>query len=88
MTSMQITVLITLATATLGACATATPAIEDHSEAFGTANKSNIAAQFVPPTAEQKANTYIPADSNRRSLAKQRYRKDEVEKPVPIGTMN
>lgn len=88
MKSMHITVLMTLAAATLGACATATPALEAHSETFGTANRSNIAAQFVPPTAEQKANTYIPADPHRRALAKERYRKDEVETPVVVGTMN
>lgn len=87
MKTLHISALITFTAATLSACATSAPALEAHSDNFGKANKSNMAAHFVPPTPEQKANTYIPADASRRALAKERYRKDEVEKPVSVGTM-
>jgi len=72
----------------LSACATATPALDDHAPTFGKAVTANMNAQKVAPTAAQKANTYIPADASRRALAREKYRKDDVEKPQPVGTMN
>lgn len=70
----------------LAGCAHSQPALQTHSDTFGTAVAVNIAAQSVDPTPEQKANTYIPANASRRALAKRRYEKDEVEAPVLIST--
>lgn len=46
---------------------------------LGEAMTHNQNIQAIAPTAEQKANTYIPADRARQKLARDRYRKDEVE---------
>lgn len=71
----------------LTACTTTNqPTISAPSPAFGDAVRANIEAQFVPPTAKQKADTFIPADIDRRELALERYRTDEVKDPVPYET--
>lgn len=55
-------------------------------EGFGAAVKQNIAAQTVEPTPEQKQNTYIRPDGQRMAVARERYRKDQVEEPVDLRT--
>lgn len=67
----------------LTACQTT---MDQPNEVFGAAVRHNIAAQTVEPTPEQKQNTYIRPDSTRMALAKERYRKDEVEKPEDLRT--
>ena len=69
----------------LCACATTTP-INETSSTFGQATAHNKALHAVPPTADQKQNTYIPADRARQDLARKRYKNDEVEEPVSVGT--
>ncbi len=46
---------------------------------LGEAMIHNQNIQAIAPTAAQKANTFIPADITRQKLARDRYRKDEVE---------
>ncbi len=66
----------------LGACQTAQPALTGQLDReLGSAVKHNIEAQFVRPTAVQKANTYIPADPTRAALARKRYQEDKVKEP-------
>ncbi len=69
--------------ALLGACATNTAA---PSPTYASAVKHNISVHAVPPTDAQKQNTFIPADRDRKALAKKRYEADEVEKPTPVNT--
>jgi len=71
---------------TLSACATTTPAQQNHSAEFGQAVKHNMAAQAVAPTPEQKANTFIPADPAKRAKARENYRTGETPEPQPIRT--
>ena len=80
-------ILSTLSLIALSACATTQPALENHSSEFGKAVRQNIAAQAVKPTAEQKANTFIPADAAKRAKARENYRKGETPEPTPITTM-
>lgn len=74
--------LLVLSCAALTACQTTT--LQEPTESFGSAVRQNIAAQSVEPTAEQKQNTYIRPDSQRMALARDRYRKDQVEKPTDL----
>lgn len=67
----------------LAACQTT---MDMPTEGFGAAVKQNIAAQTVEPTPEQKQNTYIRPDGQRMAVARDRYRKDQVEKPVDLRT--
>jgi len=60
--------------------------VSEPSANFGAAVKHNITAQAIEPTPEQKQNTYIRPDSNRTAIARERYRKDEVEKPKELQT--
>lgn len=60
--------------------------MDETSEVFGQAVRHNIAAQTIEPTPEQKQNTYIRPDSQRMALARERYRKDEVEEPEDLTT--
>ena len=66
----------------LGAC----QSMEMTSESFGDAVRHNIATQHVKPTAEQKQNTFIKPDAQRSSIARQRYKADEVEEPADLRT--
>ena len=71
---------------TLAGCASAKPALKGHLDAnLGAAVRSNIQAQFVPPTPKQKADTYIPSDPTRAALARKNYRDDNVKEPVPVN---
>lgn len=79
-------IIVIIAAATLTACATTGPALDDHSAAFGDAVTRNIAAQAVAPTPAQKANTFIPADRARQQLARENYRNDTVKTPKPLST--
>lgn len=45
---------------------------------FGEATRANMAAQFVPPTPEQKSNTYIRPNPARQRLAIKAYEEGEV----------
>ncbi|WP_427453555.1 hypothetical protein [Litorimonas sp. WD9-15] len=69
----------------LSACAS-TPAMETKTEHFGQAVAHNIAAQRVAPTAEQKANTFIPPNRARQKAAREAYEKGETPDPVQLGT--
>ncbi len=67
----------------LSGCATAKPALEGRIDPYlGSAVKANIAAQFVAPSPQQKANTYIPADPNRAALARKNYRENTIDTPT------
>ena len=85
MTHFKKSTALVFAAALLSGCATSTDMT--HSE-FGSAVKHNIAAQAVPPTETQKNNRFIPADPARRDLARDRYKADEVETPVPTNTVD
>ena len=63
----------------LGGCATAQPASAGVSADFGAAVAHNRNAQFVAPTPEQKANTFVPPNPARQRLALEAYEAGEVE---------
>ena len=84
MTYKSKTLILAISGILISGCATSTDTTRSD---FGVAVKHNIAVQAVQPTPEQKANTFIPADPDRRDLARQRYKADEVEKPVATDTM-
>jgi len=65
----------------LSACASTTPALDNHSEDFGKAVAQNIAAQRVAPTPEQKENTFIPPNRARQKLARKNYEEGTVADP-------
>ena len=67
-------------------CATASPALETHSVNFGNAISQNIAAQRIAPSAEEKANTYIPPNRARQKAARESYESGTVTEPVAVGT--
>ena len=70
----------------LGGCATANPALEGSlSSGFGDAVIANMNAHAVAPSAQQKANTYIPADPSRAALARKNYRENTVADPEPVS---
>ncbi len=70
----------------LGGCATAGPALEGQLDPnLGGAIRANVQAQAVAPTAQQKANTYIPSDPHRAALALKNYRDGKVKDPVPVN---
>ncbi|GEM_PF-978073 len=75
-----------MALTALSACATSVPTAQDHSPTFGAAVAHNTAAQAIAPSPEQKADTYIPANRARRTLAKKRYEADEVKEPQASQT--
>ncbi len=83
MTSKFKLLLLVCAAGSLGACATTNTS----GSTFGASVKQNIAVHAVAPTDAQKQNTFIPADRDRKALAKDRYKKDEVEEPTPVNTM-
>ena len=78
----------TLSLIALSACATTQPALQSGSSEFGNAVRHNIAAHAVAPTAEQKADTFIPADALKRAKARENYRKGETPEPIPLVTTN
>ena len=71
----------------LSACATTQPALQSGSSEFGNAVRHNIAAHAVAPTAEQKADTFIPADAIKRAKARENYRNGETPDPTPLITI-
>jgi len=77
--------LLALLTTGLISCATGT-GIHNNSPNFSEATAHNRAVQAVEPTAEQKNNTYIPADANRQSIARDNYRENNVPEPSRIST--
>jgi len=79
-------VLTSLSLMALSACATTQPALKSGSSEFGDAVRHNMAVQTVAPTAEQKANTFIPADATKRAKARENYRNGETAVPKPITT--
>lgn len=68
---MKILFLILATLLTTGCAATHPP--------LGAAMTHNQNIQAIAPSAEQKENTYIPADVTRQKLARDRYRNDEIE---------
>ena len=82
--SLKLTVLAS-AIVCLSASATS-QTTQGHSANFASATAHNRAAQEVLPTAEQKNDTYIPADANRQSIARENYRNNTVKEPASIST--
>ena len=74
------------AAAVLGACASTADAHTAGLDAgFGEAVRHNIAAQAVAPTEQQKANRYIPPNTQRQRLAVETYEAGEVElEPIVV----
>lgn len=70
----------------LTACASTTPALDAHSSGFGDAVAQNIAAQRIAPTAENKANTFIPPNRARQKAAREAYETGTVKEPVAVQT--
>ncbi|MEP3655776.1 MAG: hypothetical protein ABJO36_12850 [Litorimonas sp.] len=70
----------------LTGCASAKPALESHSSGFGDAVAKNIAAQRIAPTAEDKANTFIPPNHARQKAAREAYENGTVKEPVSVET--
>ncbi|MEP1230301.1 MAG: hypothetical protein ABJG88_06465 [Litorimonas sp.] len=66
----------------LSACASTRPAASSDTPSFGRAVQKNLTAQIVEPSPEQKADTYIPANRARRTLAREAYETDSIE-PLP-----
>jgi type IV pilus biogenesis protein CpaD/CtpE len=84
-TSMSFRLLGTLIAGSLAACAESEfPAPERFPDDFGTAVRSNMAAQIIARDGEVE--TLAPAPGVRRSLAIERYQTDRVEQPVEIDT--
>lgn len=77
--------LVVLGLALTG-CASAKPALDVHSAGFGESVAHNIAAQRIAPTAEDKANTFIPPNRTRQKAAREAYENGTVKEPVPVGT--
>lgn len=69
----------------LSACASR-PALKSDTPGFGDAVAANLAAQRVAPTAEQKANTFIPPNRARQTLARKTYEAGEVTDPTAVRT--
>ena len=84
-TQMKIQTKIGLVAIALMASACQTT-MDQPSEMFGASVKHNIKVQTIEPTEEQKQNTYIRPDSQRMAKARERYRKDDVEKPEDLQT--
>lgn len=78
--------ILLIGTLTLAGCASAMPALESHSVGFGDAIAHNIAAQRIAPTAEEKANTFIPPNRARQKAAREAYEAGTVTEPVSVGT--
>lgn len=76
-------IIFVLSGGLLAACQTT---MDMPTEGFGAAVKHNVAAQTVQPTSEQKQNTYIRPDSQRMAVARDRYKKNQVEEPVDLRT--
>ncbi len=76
-------ILCILSVSVLGACTTSMDLSSDN---FGKSVHHNIEVQHVKPTDAQKQNTFIRPDVQRSTLAQQRYKTDEVEKPVDLRT--
>lgn len=73
------TLLFLLLLPGLSACAVTYPPLGD-------AMTHNINAQAIAPSPEQKANTFIPADITRQKLARDAYKKGEVEELKTLRT--
>ena len=72
-------ILLALPLFALSACATAPSPL-------GAAIAHSKQVQAVAPTAEQKNNTFIPADRARQKHARDAYQKGEVKKLERLGT--
>jgi hypothetical protein len=71
---------------TLTGCASTTPALDATSPQFGNAIAQNIAAQRVAPSAEDKANTFIPPNRARQKAAQEAYENGTVAEPTLVDT--
>ena len=79
-TPVVLTSLVAFAAMTISGCATsAEPGTAGLGADFGVAVAHNRNAQFVPPTAEQKENTFIRPNAARQRLAVETYEAGEVE---------
>jgi hypothetical protein len=71
---------------TITGCASSQTALDAHSPQFGEAIAHNITAQRVAPTAEEKANTFIPPNRARQKAAKDAYESGTVTQPSLVNT--
>lgn len=62
------------------------PALDNHSAGLGDSIAHNIAAQRIAPTAEDKANTFIPPNRARQKAAREAYENGTVPIPVSVST--
>lgn len=67
-------------------CASSQAALDASSPQFGEAIAQNIAAQRVAPTAEEKANTFIPPNRARQKAARDAYESGTVTEPNFVST--
>jgi len=67
-------------------CASSQAALDATSPQFGQAIAQNIAAQRVAPTAEEKADTFIPPNRARQKAAKDAYESGTVTEPSLVNT--
>jgi len=86
----KITISCLAPIAMLAGCATSQPVLKGQLDpTLGSAVKANAAMQAVAPSAAQKANTFIPADSTRTRQARQNYRENKIQEPVhPTASSN
>jgi len=70
----------------LTGCMSTKPALENHSSGLGDAIAHNITAQRIAPTAEDKANTFIPPNRARQKAAREAYENGTVPVPVNVST--
>jgi len=77
--------LILIAIAMTG-CASSQAALDGTSPQFGEAIAHNISVQRVAPTAEEKANTFIPPNRARQKAAKDAYESGTVTEPTLVNT--
>jgi len=71
---------------TMTGCASSQAALDATSPQFGEAIAYNIAAQRVAPTAEEKANTFIPPNRARQKAARDAYEAGTVTEPNSVST--
>lgn len=71
---------------TVTGCASTQTALDATSPQFGQAIAQNIAVQRVAPTAEEKADTFIPPNRARQKAAKDAYESGTVTEPRLVNT--
>ncbi len=79
--------LFSLSALLITGCTTSVPVLQGQfGDQHGAATHANIQAHAVKPSAQQKANTYIPADPARTALALEKYRQGKVDASASAQT--